>query len=200
VLAKPVGMNCEDCACPCAWLFWLCCGGVFDWGGASGRGSMRCIACVVWSPRRAVLGGQMFLFGREGGRVSRCVNECQAVCGDGDVGQRARSRSAGAVVVTAAFASKRHGGAGEHLAGGGECIKCMHVHIQDILSSCTRNIEMLWWHYPIIGQHNDLHRSNPVISRQARLSTLAIQTYKLDPMLSAKQKLVISGVRSIVSN
>jgi len=51
VLAKPVGMNCEPCPCPCAWLFWFCCGGVVDWGGASGRGSMRCIVGVYCGRR-----------------------------------------------------------------------------------------------------------------------------------------------------
>lgn len=115
MLAKPVGMNCEDCPCPCAWLFWLCCGGVLDCGGASGRGSMRCIVCVVWSPRRVLLGRRVFRLGRVSGRVSWCVNVKRSGVMEMLGGGQALSKSAGAVVVTAAFACKQHGGAREQL-------------------------------------------------------------------------------------
>jgi len=123
VLAKPVGMNCEDCPWPCAWLFWLCCGGVDDWGGASGRGSMRCIVRVcLLSPRRVLLDGRVFCLSCVSGGLSYCVNVKRSAVMEMLLGGRASQVfSAGAVVVTAAFAfaCKRHGGASSQLGSGG---------------------------------------------------------------------------------
>ena len=35
---------------------------------------MRCIVCVLWSPRRVLLGSWVFLLSRVSGWVSWCVN------------------------------------------------------------------------------------------------------------------------------
>jgi F0F1-type ATP synthase assembly protein I len=60
------------------------------------------------------------------------VRECQAVWCDGDVGRRALSKSAGAVVVTAAFASlvpSDMAGRASTLAGGESALSaCMYIY------------------------------------------------------------------------
>lgn len=100
---------------------------------------MRCIVCV-WCCRRGescwVVGCFLCVMRTVEVLGGITVDYTQAVCCDVDVGRRALANSAGAVVVTAAFACTREDrGGARHLGGGGVYIKCMHKVHMYILSS-----------------------------------------------------------------
>jgi len=89
---------------------------------------MRCIACVMLSPRRVLLYGRVFCLSCVSGGLSYCVNVKRSVVMEMLGGRASQVFSAGAVVVTAAFACKRHGGArSQPTWQWGVTLKCMHT-------------------------------------------------------------------------